>query len=96
MARASYPKLSSARMKGCLGPNEAPRPGTNKVEILGTMTRLDLNPDRVLSASLGQVTDVMVVGWDKDGELFLASSHAQAAELLWLLEKAKEALLAGA
>ena len=34
--------------------------------------------------------DILVVGYDTDGELFVRSSHMTRAEALWLLEKAKD------
>lgn len=67
--------------------------GSNVVE-LGAVTRLDLPPDRVLEGAVGQLDAAFVVGWEKDsGELYMASSVADGGELLWLLEKAKKALL---
>lgn len=55
------------------------------------------NPDLVLEQSIGLTDDVLVLGWDKDGELFALSSErfADGGELLWLIELFKARLLAG-
>lgn len=37
-----------------------------------------------------RVTDVLIVGYDADGDLFVRSSHMSRAEAVFLLEKAKE------
>lgn len=66
---------------------------TDKVTILRPITTLDLPPDRVLEAAVGNLDIVAVVGWDKDGKLYLASSLGSQAETLWLLERGKADLL---
>jgi hypothetical protein len=57
------------------------------------ITTLPLQPDRVLTSALGKLDNAVVIGWDKDGELWFASTEAGGPEVLWLLEKAKQALL---
>jgi len=67
---------------------------TDNVIPLGNITRLDIPVDRVLDAAKEDISDrVVVLGWDKDGELYFASSFADGGEVLWLMEKAKLALL---
>jgi len=67
---------------------------TDNVISLGNITRLDLPVDRVLDAAKKDVSErVVVLGWDNDGELYFASSFADGGEVLWLMEKAKLALL---
>lgn len=39
------------------------------------------------------VKDVVVIGWDADGDFLFTSSMGSGPECLWLLEKAKAALL---
>lgn len=64
------------------------------VVILGGATRLDIPPERVLSGALGAgMSKVVVVGYDKDGNEYLASSVADGAEIVWLLERAKYKLI---
>jgi hypothetical protein len=58
------------------------------------VSSLDIPVERILhaatSAGLGEV---VVVGFDVDGEFYFGSSQASGPEALWLLEKAKLALL---
>lgn len=69
---------------------------TDNVIPLGNITRLAVPVDRVLDTAKGKVDGggVVVLGWDKEGELYFASSIADGGEVIWLLEKAKAALLA--
>lgn len=60
---------------------------------LSCITRLDLDPDRVLSAALDKLQDVVIMGFDKKGEEYFASSLASGPEVLWHLERAKKKLL---
>lgn len=61
---------------------------------LPVITRLDLPPERILTAALESGLDgVAIVGWDADGELYFASSMADGGEVLWLFELAKKKLL---
>ncbi len=61
---------------------------------LGGITRLDIPVDRVLDdAKEWSEGAVIVIGWDKDGNLGFASSVADGGDALWLLEKAKLALM---
>jgi hypothetical protein len=65
---------------------------TNVVELncIGT---LDLPAERILSKALDADLDTaIVVGYDKDGDLYFASTTADGGNVLWLFEKAKLAL----
>lgn len=64
----------------------------NVVDFPG-ITKLDLDPDRVLNAALGKTTECVIVGFDKEGELYFASSKADGGHVLWLFELAKKELL---
>lgn len=70
---------------------------SDNVIPLGNVTRLDLPVDRVLENAKPQVDGggVVVLGWDKDGDIYLASSIADGGEVLWLLKKAEIALMEG-
>lgn len=59
----------------------------------GFITKLDLDPDRVLAAANGKLTEVVVIGVDKDGYEYFASSKSGGGAVLWSLERAKKALL---
>lgn len=66
---------------------------TAQVFDFNGITRLDLDPDRVLSQATGKLQGVVVVGYDKDGEFYAASSYADGGDMLWALELAKKKLL---
>lgn len=65
----------------------------NVVEFDG-ITKLDIPADRILAkaAKVG-LTDVIVMGYDGDGEFRFFGSSASGPETLWLLELAKRKLL---
>lgn len=65
-----------------------------KIVVLGCETRLDIPPDRVLEGAVGELTCVVVVGYDHDGEEYFASSTADDERILWLLERLKARVLA--
>jgi hypothetical protein len=76
----------------------APRKGEagvmGDVVELDVVTSLDLPPERILNKALEKdLAGVIVVGTDKDGEFYFASSYAAGPEVLWLLEGAKMKLL---
>jgi hypothetical protein len=67
-----------------------------KVIKYNGVTKLDLPPDRILETAKDGIGDgVVVLGWDKEDELYFASSLADGGDVLWLLEKAKQRLLMG-
>lgn len=67
---------------------------TDNVIPLGNVTRLDLPPDRVMDKAKENIGDgVVVIGWDKEGGVYFASSIADGSEVLWLMEIAKKRLL---
>ena len=66
---------------------------TARVIPLGNVTRLDLPADRILDQAKEHMEHVVVMGWDKEGRLYFASSFADGGEVMWLLEKCKQALL---
>jgi len=73
-----------------------PRKGagmTDNVIPFGGITRLDIDPDRVLSSAVGKMDCVVICGVDKDGNEYFASSMADGADALWYLERCKKMLL---
>lgn len=65
----------------------------NVVDFPG-ITTLDHPPERILQkAAEAGLTDVVILGYDKDGEEWFASSVSNGAEVLWLLERLKLELL---
>ena len=60
---------------------------------LGGITNLNIDPNRILKKAIGKLDSVVLTGYDKEGELYFASSKADGGDTLWLLEKCKQALL---
>lgn len=60
---------------------------------LNNLTRINLPVERVLEAAKNGMTEVVLIGYDKDGCHYFASSIADGGEVLWLIEKCKMALM---
>ena len=61
---------------------------------LPVITTLDIPPEKILNSAIkAEITTAVVVGWDKNGELYFTSSVSDGGEVLWLLEIAKKALM---
>ena len=72
----------------------APDPLGANVQLFPGVSPNSYDPNVMLAAAMrGSLTEVVIVGWDADGDLFFSSSVADGADCLWLLEKAKLALL---
>ena len=67
--------------------------GGTVVVNLGNVTYLDLPADRLLEAAKEHVDGAVIIGFNKEGELYFASSYADAGTVLWLMEAAKKALM---
>lgn len=73
--------------------NVRPTMFRDNVVDLDMVTRLDRPPERILNKAIeADLSDVFVAGWDQNGGLYLASSKADGADLLWLIELAKRRL----
>lgn len=67
---------------------------TAEVVDLNCVTTLDLPPEKVLRSALGaELTEVVVIGYDADGNSYFASSVADAGQVTWHLERAKWRLM---
>lgn len=65
-----------------------------KVIYLNNETRLDLPASRVLESALSaDLSSVVIMGYDADGQEYMASSLASGPEVLWLLERLRKRLL---
>lgn len=55
------------------------------------------NPDNVLEQAVGGYSDVLILGWDKDGNLDARASLGMKSskDVLWLMEVFKNNLLNG-
>jgi hypothetical protein len=60
------------------------------------ITRLDLPADRVLDNAPRGMEGVVIMGYDKDGNEYFASSWADGGTPLWLIERFKHQLIFGA
>ena len=57
-------------------------------------TRLDLDPDAVLTGAVGMLKEVVIVGYEADGSFYFSSTRANGPDVLWLLKQAEQRLLA--
>ena len=57
------------------------------------ITKLDLDPDRVIEGAIGELDEVVIIGVAKDGSEYFASSKSDGGDVLWHLERAKLKLL---
>lgn len=64
------------------------------VVVLDMQTTLPISVDRVLDAPEARALKVAIlVGVDADGDLYFAGSDSDAAQIVWLFERAKDVLL---
>jgi hypothetical protein len=55
---------------------------------LGCVTRLDLPPEKILRAAISaDLETVVIVGYDKDGNEYFASSVADGAQAMYHLQR---------
>ena len=65
-----------------------------EVVIGNFITKLDVPVSRIIEGAVkAKLETVVVLGYDKDGEEYFASSVADGGTVLWLMAKAKKALL---
>lgn len=58
------------------------------------VSRIDTPVESVMKVAADRgLSDVVVVGWDAEGEFYFASSYAAGPEVLWLLALAQKRLL---
>lgn len=58
------------------------------------ITSHDLPPETVYDmAKEADLQDIVIIGWDADGHFYYNATTADSFKALWLLEKAKQALL---
>ncbi len=63
------------------------------IVILPVITFLDLSPDRLLEQAISKLDEVVIIGFDKEGNEYFASSKSDGGDTLWHLERAKFKLL---
>lgn len=58
------------------------------------VTSQDYDPIVMLEAAMRtELADVVIIGWDTDGDFFFSSSKSEGPEVLWMLELAKSKLM---
>jgi hypothetical protein len=66
----------------------------SNVVTLPVITTLPLDPNRVLRRALeAGMTEVVIIGYTKDGEEYFASSVGDGGSVVWHLERAKHKLI---
>ena len=55
------------------------------------------NPDNVLEQAIGDYSEVLILGWDKDGNLDARATLGlkDGGDVLWLIEAFKHKLMSG-
>lgn len=66
---------------------------TGTVLEFGGLTRLPIDPERVLAKASGKLKSVIVIGETEDGEEYFSASDPDGSSVLWMLERAKYLLL---
>lgn len=65
-----------------------------KVVQFPGVTRLDKDPNQILQDAVDRDLDsVLVMGYDKDGDIYMKTSHADGGEVMWLMELCKARLV---
>jgi hypothetical protein len=63
----------------------------NNQKVIELPASVNYTPEQALHSALkANLTDVMVLGYDEDGELFVRSSKMTRAEGLFMTERARE------
>lgn len=79
--------------KGAGGNLEAPMPPA-KVIPFGGITKMDLPSERLLQKAIeADLEGVVILGFTKDGDEYMASSYADGATVVWLAERLKHRLI---
>lgn len=66
----------------------------DNVVVFPGQTVNPIPPEQILDESnKSGLREVLVIGWTKDDELYLSSSTGKAAEMIFLLELAKTAIM---
>ena len=65
----------------------------DNVVLLNCLTTLDLPPDRLLEAAVGELDKVIIIGVDKEGCEYYHQSTQDIPKLLFMIEKYKKMLM---
>jgi hypothetical protein len=70
----------------------------NNANVIALPASTNFTAEQALQSALGlevSLSDVLVVGYDADGALYVRSSRMTCAEAVFLLEKAKQWAMSG-
>jgi len=68
----------------------------NNQNVIALPASTTYTPEQALQSALNEsLTDVLIIGYDNDGELVIRSSKMSRMDALWMTEKAKEWALRG-
>lgn len=61
----------------------------------GVVTRItdEATADTILHQAMGKLEKVMILGWTTDGWLYTDVNHTDAGDILYLMERAKMAMM---
>lgn len=65
------------------------------VSSLRVVNNENIDCDKVLTEATGKLKDVLIIGRQHNGELYIASNTDRKSELLYLMEKFKFKMLNG-
>lgn len=66
----------------------------DNVELFPGATDRNFEPNVILQAATrSDLESVVILGWGKDGSLFISGSISNMPEWLWLIEQAKKQML---
>ncbi len=66
----------------------------NQIAVLDSIDeKQNISPDVVLAHAYDKLQDVVIMGYDKDGEWYFATSVADGGTVLWLVEHFKTRLM---
>lgn len=64
----------------------------NIVQFTG-ITKLPLDPDLLLEEAIGKLDEVVIIGFDKDGNEYVALSNPDAGDAIYHCERLKHKLM---
>jgi hypothetical protein len=68
----------------------------NNQNVIALPASTSFTPEQALQSALNEsLTDVLIIGYDNEGELVIRSSKMSRMDALWMTEKAKQWALGG-
>jgi hypothetical protein len=69
------------------------------MKIVDNVIQLDaaaVTPKYILEQAIAaDLTDCVVMGWDKDGEAWFGSTMSSEGDILWIMEQVKHSMITG-